>query len=53
MEGKCLLDLAHESGMMDAYAGECVAVDEGNHIAGKDPVATLEPNDGCPWVLKT
>ena len=53
MEGKSLIGVAHESGIVDAYACECVAVDEGNHIAGKDPVVTLERNDGCAWVIKT
>ena len=41
MEQECLFDIAHECGVADADASEGVAMDEGNDIAGEDPVAAL------------
>ena len=46
-----MLGVTHEHGMVDVYAGEHFPVYEGDNIAGKDPVSTLEWDSGCAWVL--
>ena len=53
MEGKCLLGVTHECGVVDAYTGEHFPAYEGDHITGEDPVLTLEWDGGHAWVLKS
>ena len=42
MEGECLLDVTHERGMSDAYAGELFPSYDRDYIAGDHPVLSLD-----------
>ena len=53
MEGKCLLYVAHDGGMSDAYPGEGFPAYEGDYIAGDDPVVSLCGDGWCARVVES
>ena len=51
VEGEYLLDVAHEHGILDAYASKHFPTYEGDYIAGDDLVSALDWDGGCAWVF--
>mgnify|MGYP001765141093 FL=1 len=53
VEGKCLLDVALEGGVSDAYPGEGFPAYEGDYIASDDPVVSLCGDGWRAWVVES
>ncbi len=53
VECECLLDVADEGGVSDAYPGEGFPAYEGDYIASDDPIPSLCRDGWCARVVKS
>ncbi len=53
VECECLLNVAHEGGVSDAYPGEGFPTYKGDYIASYDPVMSLCGDGWCAGVIES